>query len=129
MTDFPEKKGPGVLVCGGRNWRDYGAVLRILTQLQPGVVIAGDATGADALALEAAAQIGCNSVKHHADWERYGKAAGPIRNGEMLRINKPDVVVAFPGGRGTADMVRRAKAAGIRVIEPCFSDKPGQNHE
>lgn len=44
-----------------------------------------------------------------------GKAAGPIRNQRMLDEGKPDLVVAFPGGRGTADMVRRAKAAGVPV--------------
>lgn len=53
-----------------------------------------------------------------ADWHRDGKAAGPIRNRRMLLEGMPDLVVAFPGGRGTADMVRRARAAGIEVVEP-----------
>ena len=52
-----------------------------------------------------------------ADWKANAKAAGPIRNAEMLADFKPDTVIAFPGGRGTADMVRKAKAAGVRVIE------------
>ena len=43
------------------------------------------------------------------------KSAGHIRNQVMLDKGKPDVVVAFPGGRGTADMVRRAEGAGIEV--------------
>lgn len=51
-----------------------------------------------------------------ADWRR-GKGAGPERNARMLAEGWPDLVVAFPGGRGTADMVRRAKAAGVRVVE------------
>ena len=54
-----------------------------------------------------------------ADWIRHGRAAGPIRNEQMLREGCPDLVVAFhddPGlGRGTADMVRRALAAGVPV--------------
>ncbi len=49
-----------------------------------------------------------------AKWETYGKAAGPIRNREML-LNLPALVVAFPGGKGTADMVRQAERAGIPV--------------
>lgn len=51
-----------------------------------------------------------------ADWDNHGRAAGPVRNARMLEW-KPDIVIAFAGGRGTADMVRRAKAAGIRVVE------------
>jgi len=50
----------------------------------------------------------------HADWETHGRAAGPIRNEKMLTW-KPDLVVAFPGGVGTADLVRRAEAAGVPV--------------
>lgn len=52
-----------------------------------------------------------------ANWKSHGKGAGPIRNQKMIDEGKPDLVLAFPGGRGTADMVRRAKAAGVRVIE------------
>ena len=45
------------------------------------------------------------------------RGAGPERNARMLAEGRPDLVVAFPGGTGTADMVRRAKAAGVRVVE------------
>jgi len=51
-----------------------------------------------------------------ADWETHGKAAGPIRNQRMLDEGRPDLVVAFPGGRGTSDMVARAKRAGVEVM-------------
>lgn len=50
------------------------------------------------------------------EWAAQGKKAGPLRNQRMLEERKPDVVIAFPGGRGTADMVRRAEAAGVEVI-------------
>lgn len=52
-----------------------------------------------------------------ADWKRHGKSAGPIRNQLMLYETQPHIVVAFPGGRGTADMVRKAKHRGGKVIE------------
>jgi hypothetical protein len=52
-----------------------------------------------------------------AQWDRYGEAAGPIRNAWMLEFGKPDLVVAFPGGRGTADMISKARKAGIEVCE------------
>ena len=48
-----------------------------------------------------------------ADWDKFGRAAGPIRNAQMLREGKPDLVVAFPGGRGTANMVAQAKARAL----------------
>ena len=51
------------------------------------------------------------------DWEKHGRAAGPIRNKLMLDEGRPDLVVAFPGGRGTANMVKQASAASVEVIE------------
>jgi predicted solute-binding protein len=54
---------------------------------------------------------------YQADWARLGRKAGPIRNQRMLDEAKPDVVIAFPGGRGTADMLRRTRQAGVEVIE------------
>jgi hypothetical protein len=56
-------------------------------------------------------------VEMKPDWKRHGPAAGPMRNQRMLDWG-PDLVVAFAGGKGTADMVRRARAAGVDVIEP-----------
>lgn len=52
-----------------------------------------------------------------ADWKTHNRAAGPIRNQRMIDEGRPDLVIAFPGGRGTADMVKRARAAGIEVRE------------
>lgn len=52
-----------------------------------------------------------------ADWEQCGRQAGPLRNARMLAEGRPDAVIAFPGGKGTADMVRKARAAGLPVVE------------
>ncbi len=54
---------------------------------------------------------------YEADWHEHGRAAGPIRNARMIAEGRPDLVIAFPGGRGTADMVSRARKAGIEVRE------------
>ena len=54
--------------------------------------------------------------EYPADWQKHGRAAGPIRNQQMLDEGKPDLVVAFDGGRGTADMIARAEKAGVRVV-------------
>jgi len=108
-----------VLVCGGRNYRDIRSVFAALDGLQPGptFIIHGGAPGADACAAEWADKRGVESKAYHAAWQTHGRAAGPIRNQKMLDHGKPELVVAFPGGNGTADMVRRAKAAGVTVWE------------
>lgn len=109
-----------VLVCGGRTYyhqRYLYAVLDSLHAATPvSVVIAGGARGADTLAVEWAESRKVPSTTFYAIWRR-GKAAGPIRNARMLAEGKPDLVVAFPGGRGTADMVAKARAAGVEVRE------------
>lgn len=113
-----------VLVCGSRDW-DAGspiaAILNGYLLTGPLTVIEGGALGADRLARKWAedfARFGVTHQQFPADWGTNGKAAGPIRNGQMLRDGKPDVVWAFTSkplaqSRGTADMVKRAKAAGI----------------
>jgi hypothetical protein len=82
-----------------------------------GIIIHGGANGADQLADDYAVVSWKDVMVFKANWDREGKSAGPKRNQQMLDEGKPDVVVAFPGGRGTADMVRRAKKAGVQVIE------------
>jgi len=120
-----------ILVCGGRNLDDYDLVRRTLESLFPPatddmatwlppadtVIIHGGAAGADDLADQWAVVNWVSVEEFKADWKLHGRAAGPIRNQRMLDEGKPDLVVAFPGGRGTADMVRRAKAAGVEVRE------------
>jgi ABC-type Fe3+-hydroxamate transport system substrate-binding protein len=105
-----------VLVCGGRDFSDRELVYETLLDLHPSVIITGGAEGADRLAYDWACPV-VPTETYKADWTKHGRAAGPIRNQRMLDESKPDVVVAFPGGRGTADMVRRARAAGVRVME------------
>lgn len=81
------------------------------------VLINGAAAGADALAVSWALSRGLTIESYAADWKTHGRAAGPIRNQQMLDAGKPELVVAFPGGDGTADMVRKARATGVEVFE------------
>ncbi|HEV7285225.1 MAG TPA: DUF2493 domain-containing protein [Kaistia sp.] len=106
-----------VLVCGGRDFADRPRLNVALDGLKPSFLIHGGAPGADALADYWADIRGIPHRTFPADWNTHGKAAGPIRNQRMIDEGKPDLVIAFPGGRGTADMIRRAKAAGIPVRE------------
>jgi predicted Rossmann-fold nucleotide-binding protein len=111
-----------VLVCGGRNFSDAEFLNAELDRLHAEhgftVVIEGCAKGADQLAGLWADTRGIEHLKFPADWEKHKRAAGPIRNEQMLRDGKPDLVVAFPGGRGTAHMIRIAQVARVWVIEP-----------
>lgn len=108
-----------VLVCGGRDYNDQLKVTSILNTLGVTSLIHGNAAGADELVDRWAKANHIKVTPFPADWGTFGKSAGPIRNQQMLEEGKPDIVVAFPGGKGTADMVRRAKRAGIEVIEIC----------
>lgn len=109
-----------VLVCGGREYEDQRSMAMVLDAAHSAnpieCLIHGAARGADTLAADwaLANDVLCNA--YAADWDRDGKAAGPIRNQRMLDIGKPHLVIAFPGGRGTADMIRRAEAKKIPVV-------------
>lgn len=110
-----------VLVCGGRDYSDIVRVFSVLDKLhrEAGIdaIIEGGAKGADRLAKEWAKQFGIPVQTYEADWESYGSFAGPKRNAEMLAHAQPDLVIAFAGGRGTADMTRKARKAGVNVVE------------
>lgn len=111
-----------VLVCGGRNFYDKQLLKSTLDRLhaeQPiSCIIQGGASGADFLSKHWAVAYGGMRVEEYkADWKSNSRSAGPKRNALMLLLGKPDLVVAFPGGKGTADMTRRARRAGLTVIE------------
>lgn len=113
-----------VLVCGGRDFSDHALVYSTLDGLEDarGVrithIIEGGARGADKLAAAwAKIHPTVTLLTFKADWDAHGRFAGPKRNQRMLDEGKPDLIVAFPGGRGTADMIKRAKAAGVEVVE------------
>lgn len=108
-----------VLVCGGRDFQDrkhLDATLSAVHAETPiSCIVHGAAVGADTMAGEWAAKAAIPVDSFPADWSKHGRAAGPIRNKRMIDEGKPDLVVAYPGGRGTANMVKQARAAGIRV--------------
>lgn len=111
-----------LLVCGGRKYRDRQRMFQILDQINNdgvhvSVVIEGEADGADLLSALWASARGIAIEPYPADWVQHGLSAGPRRNRQMLIEGKPDLVVAFPGGSGTADMVAQARKAGVRVKE------------
>ena len=109
-----------VLVCGAREWTDRRLIREVLSRLPSGtIVIEGDQRGADRIAGEVAVTLGFVVEPYPADWDRYGRAAGPIRNQRMLEEGKPGRVIAFHAdlkhSHGTKDMVKRARRAGLPV--------------
>src|SRR5690348_16842040 len=109
-----------VLVCGGRDYVDrdalYAALDRLHSEHRFTILIAGGARGADTLAAQWAEDRGIPTEVYMADWQGQGRKAGPIRNQRMLDDGHPDLVVAFPGGKGTAGMMALSRKAGIEVI-------------
>jgi hypothetical protein len=117
-----------ILVCGSRDWNDFTTIKKYLEELkttdnntqQPITIIHGGCKGADSIAGYLAGQLGFQVRVFKADWSKYGKAAGPIRNQQMLDEGHPNLVVAFhdalENSKGTLDMVSRARKAEINVI-------------
>ncbi len=111
-----------VLVSGGRDFNDFDLVTRTMDALdpQPELIIHGAARGADILAGQWAKLRGIPVQEFECNWRPNGvfdKAAGFKRNNTMLVQGRPHLVVAFPGGSGTADMVRIATRAGVAVTQ------------
>lgn len=105
-----------VIVTGGRDYDDYLKLFRVLDLLGPTLIIEGGASGADRFARAYAHNNSLPLDTVEADWQKHGRAAGPIRNKAMLLKHPGAIVVAFPGGAGTANCVSQAKAMGRLVI-------------
>lgn len=110
-----------VLVCGGRDYSDRQRVGAVLDKLhsEAGIsrIIEGGALGADRLASDWAEGLAVATTRYEADWDAYGTFAGPRRNATMLEDGQPDLVIAFPGGAGTRNMIKLARKAGVEVVE------------
>lgn len=100
-----------VLVCGGRDYKNQDLVFETLAKIHDKtpitLVIEGGANGADFWGGYWADQNFIPHLRVPADWNRYGRGAGPRRNLRMLDY-KPELVIAFPGGAGTENMVKVA---------------------
>jgi hypothetical protein len=110
-----------IVVCGGRDYLDHAELFAVLDRLHAEKRISflahGCCRGADLLADQWAKERGIKARGFAANWSYYGAAAGPRRNAKMLDEFAPQLVVAFPGTRGTADCIRKARDRGIEVLE------------
>lgn len=111
-----------ILVCGSReydSWEYINAELsRFKERNKITEIIHGGAAGVDSFAGLFARRNDVKETVFMADWDKYGKAAGPIRNKQMLDEGKPDLVIAFPTekSKGTRNMIEQAEKAGVDVI-------------
>lgn len=114
-----------VLVCGDRNWKNMGIIERELIKLPADtIIIHGAARGVDTLAKFVAERIGLKIINDGkgfpADWKRYGRGAGPVRNKQMIDEGKPDLILAFhddiKNSKGTKNMINRGIEAKKKVI-------------
>lgn len=123
------REGRFAIVCGGRDFDDRALLFRALDAFHVEAPFAcifhGGARGADRLAGQWAASRDVPVWVFPAAWREHGRSAGVRRNADMLRelllacsrgLAMSGHVFAFPGGRGTADMVRRAESAGLSPI-------------
>jgi len=110
-----------VLVCGGREYSDRKHVFSVLDELHAkrtiGLLVHGNAPGADHLAEQWAKKRQVMYTGVPAPWKVLGKAAGPLRHSYMLDKSTPDVVIAFPGGTGTADMFGKAQRKNVTLVD------------
>lgn len=108
-----------VLICGDRNYTDAWRIRQVLLNPDVTTLIEGGASGADYLAKMIAEKLGITVEEYPAEWNRYGKAAGPIRNKRMLDEGRPDLVFAFHNdiskSKGTKNMIDQAQSRGIEV--------------
>lgn len=109
-----------LLVCGDRNWKNREVIRAWIAYLQPELVIEGEARGADLIGKSEATRLKIPVLSFPAEWDKYGRAAGVIRNTQMLKKGGPDFVVAFHDGiehsKGTANMVEQAAKSNIPYI-------------
>lgn len=105
-------------IVGSRDFTDYETFQQALAEFiseygMPTSIISGGARGADSMAEKWSLEEDIPIVIYYPDWNTYGRAAGPIRNSQI--VNDATHMIAFPVGesRGTQDSIRKARAKRI----------------
>lgn len=123
------KKNFNVIICGSRDFENYELLKEkcnnILSRklIDPDtkvVIVSGCARGADSLGERYAAEIGLEVLKYPADWDKYGKKAGYLRNKQMAEVSNAVIAFLVPDenkNKGTKNMVSLAKLSKLLVRE------------
>lgn len=108
-----------LIIAGGRNYiptlTDLAAIATLLTIIRPTMIISGGATGADAFGERIAKALRLSVSQFLPKWNEHGKAAGPMRNGDMAEY--ADACILLPGGTGTQSMFHEATKAQIPIYD------------
>jgi hypothetical protein len=103
-----------LLVSGDRNWEweNRHIILQEIKDLSPAIIIHGGARGVDYIAGKVGDFLNIETIVYPAEWDTYGKAAGPIRNLQMIKEGKPDFILGFhtdiENSKGTKHMINQA---------------------
>jgi len=105
-----------VAVIGSRNFNDYELVKTTLSPLNITLLVSGGAKGADSFGERYANENNIETLIFKPDWEKHGKAAGMIRNTDI--VNNADTIIAFWDGesKGTKDSITKAEKLGKNII-------------
>lgn len=108
------------IIAGGRDFADYNRLAYVCDRIirmdkAPPVVLSGGCRGADQMGKIWAEKAAILCDVYHANWDKHGKAAGPIRNQKM--VDAADALIAFWDGesRGTKDVIKRAAKARLNI--------------
>ena len=109
-----------VLICGDRNWHNWRVIHEYMEKLpKDTVIVNGGCRGADNISTAIAIELGFKVVIYPAKWKQHGRKAGPIRNIQMLKEERPDIVVAFHNNhmqsKGTKNMLEEAVHRHFRI--------------
>ena len=118
-----------IVICGSRHFTDYSVLSSALDYFlldfpkDEICIVSGGCRGADSLALRYAQDHSISFLKFPADWKRFGKSAGVVRNFQMLEI--ADICFGFHDGvsRGTAHMLRISRKKNIRTEVYYFANQ------
>lgn len=126
MTEVLHQRERRICVCGGREFNNkdfiYNTLDRLLTTATwDFTIINGAASGADSLSSLWAKDRNVRLEEYPANWKKHGKAAGPIRNRYMIFLGI-DMLIAFPGGTGTNDMINACRKENIFVWKPAIDN-------
>jgi len=107
-----------VIICGGRNYQlnddDYDVINKLHKEYSFSCIVSGHATGADRCGEVWALDNGVEIRTFPANWKKYGKAAGPMRNKQMAEF--AEALIAFPGGYGTVNMINQAITKKLKML-------------
>ena len=110
-----------ILICGARDFDDITRIDGFVGSLpKDSIIIEGEAKGADSLARDCSIKYGLEVEKYPADWNTYGRGAGPIRNKQMLIEGKPDIIIGYSKDIKTSKGTKNMLTQGIKAGVPCY---------